>query len=97
MLLAVNGGLARGGVGSCRIGNGGALLARGSVTPGMDGIKGGRDMPRERTGETNRPTAERVEIEGNMLEVPDRVISIEAMYQLGRLGSECDRLSGERV
>ena len=31
----MNGGLGRGGVGSCKIGRGGALLARGSVTPGI--------------------------------------------------------------
>jgi hypothetical protein len=43
MLLAVNGGDAKGGVGTCKIGKGGALLARGSVTPGIEGISGGRD------------------------------------------------------
>lgn len=35
MKLGVKGGLGRGGVGSWRIGSGGALLARGSVTPGI--------------------------------------------------------------
>jgi hypothetical protein len=39
---AVKGGLSSGGVGSCRIGRGGALEARGSVTPGMAGITGGK-------------------------------------------------------
>jgi hypothetical protein len=95
MLLAVNGGLATGGVGTCRIGNGGALLAMGSVMPGMVGIKGGREMPRERTGETRRPTAERVDIEGNMLKFQNKVvwklcINWEAW-------SECEWLSCEKV
>lgn len=35
-----------GGVGSWRIGNGGALDAKGSVTPGIAGIRGGRLRPR---------------------------------------------------
>jgi hypothetical protein len=30
-------------VGTCRIGRGGALLESGSVTPGMEGIRGGRE------------------------------------------------------
>lgn len=41
--LPWNGGLTRGGVGSCRIGRGGALLVSGSVTPGMVGINGGKE------------------------------------------------------
>ena len=43
MLLAWKGGLSSGGVGTCRIGSGGAFDVRGSVTPGMDGMSGGRD------------------------------------------------------
>ena len=43
MLLAVKGGLSSGGVGTCRMGSGGALDVKGSVTPGIDGIKGGRE------------------------------------------------------
>lgn len=44
MLLLVScGGLSRGGVGSCKTGSGGALLASGSVTPGMEGMRGGRE------------------------------------------------------
>jgi hypothetical protein len=43
MLLEVKGGLSRGGVGICRMGSGGALLASGSVTPGMLGIRGGKE------------------------------------------------------
>jgi hypothetical protein len=46
MLLGVNGGLGSGGVGSCKMGSGGALLARGSVTPGILGIRGPSDNPR---------------------------------------------------
>ena len=41
--LPVKGGLSRGGVGTCKIGKGGALVERGSVTPGMDGMRGGRE------------------------------------------------------
>jgi hypothetical protein len=41
--LGVKGGLSSGGVGTCKIGNGGALVVRGSVTPGIDGIRGGKD------------------------------------------------------
>lgn len=44
MSLPTKSGLGSGGVGICKIGKGGALLARGSVTPGMEGIKGGRDI-----------------------------------------------------
>jgi hypothetical protein len=40
--LLVKGGLSSGGVGSCKIGRGGALLERGSVTPGIVGMSGGR-------------------------------------------------------
>ena len=43
MSLGVNGGLSRGGVGTCRIGRGGALVVRASVTPGMVGMSGGKD------------------------------------------------------
>lgn len=43
MLLASKGGLSNGGVGICKIGRGGALLVRGSVTPGIVGISGGKD------------------------------------------------------
>lgn len=43
MSLGVKGGLSRGGVGTCRMGRGGALVVRGSVTPGMEGIKGGSE------------------------------------------------------
>lgn len=43
MLLPSHGGDSRGGVGICRIGSGGALELRGSVTPGMEGMRGGRD------------------------------------------------------
>lgn len=39
------GGLGRGGVGTWRIGKGGTILVRGSVTPGIVGIKGGNEMP----------------------------------------------------
>jgi hypothetical protein len=46
MLDAVKGGLSSGGVGSWRMGRGGALEAKGSVTPGIDGIRGGRLIPR---------------------------------------------------
>jgi hypothetical protein len=41
--LGVNGGLSSGGVGTCRIGNGGALVVRASVTPGMVGMRGGKE------------------------------------------------------
>ena len=43
-LLTLWGGLANGGVGTCRIGKGGAFLDRGTVTPGILGIKGGREI-----------------------------------------------------
>jgi hypothetical protein len=43
MLLGVKGGLSSGGVGTCKIGRGGALVVNGSVTPGIEGISGGRD------------------------------------------------------
>ena len=43
ILLAVKGGVSSGGVGTCKMGSGGALDVKGSVTPGIDGIKGGRD------------------------------------------------------
>jgi hypothetical protein len=42
MLDTEKGGLLRGGVGTCRMGRGGALEERGSVTPGIEGISGGR-------------------------------------------------------
>lgn len=45
ILLGVKGGLFSGGVGNCNTGNGGALLASGSVTPGTEGISGGREIP----------------------------------------------------
>jgi hypothetical protein len=41
--LGVKGGLSSGGVGTCKIGKGGALVVKGSVTPGMDGIRGGKE------------------------------------------------------
>ena len=43
ILLGVKGGLSSGGVGTCRIGRGGAFVVRGSVTPGMDGMSGGSE------------------------------------------------------
>ena len=43
MSLGVNGGLSSGGVGTCRIGKGGALVVKASVTPGMVGIRGGKE------------------------------------------------------
>ena len=42
----VNGGLSSGGVGIWRMGRGGAISFKGSVTPGMAGMSGGRLMPR---------------------------------------------------
>jgi hypothetical protein len=39
MLDGVKGGLCKGGVGSCRMGSGGALDVRGSVTPGIAGTR----------------------------------------------------------
>lgn len=44
MLLPSHGGDGRGGVGSCRIGRGGAFSETGSVTPGMAGIRGGKEI-----------------------------------------------------
>jgi hypothetical protein len=41
--LGVKGGLSSGGVGTCKIGNGGALVVKGSVTPGMLGMRGGKE------------------------------------------------------
>jgi hypothetical protein len=46
MLETGNGELSRGGVGTWRMGNGGMFDDSGSVTPGIDGIKGGRLRPR---------------------------------------------------
>jgi hypothetical protein len=43
MLLGVKGGLSNGGVGTCKIGRGGALVVNGSVTPGIEGMSGGSD------------------------------------------------------
>ena len=43
MLLLLKGGLSSGGVGTCKIGKGGAFVVSGSVTPGMEGIRGGRE------------------------------------------------------
>jgi hypothetical protein len=40
----VKGGLSSGGVGTCKIGKGGALVVKGSVTPGIVGIRGGKEM-----------------------------------------------------
>jgi hypothetical protein len=41
----MNGGLGSGGVGICKIGKGiERSLVRGSVTPGMEGIKGGKEI-----------------------------------------------------
>ncbi len=54
MLLLVNGGLSKAGVGTWRMGSGGASWFRASVTPGMLGIRGGNEMerhcPREARG-----------------------------------------------
>lgn len=49
MSLGVKGGLSSGGVGTCNTGSGGALLVKGSVTPGIVGMSGGRerDSPME--------------------------------------------------
>lgn len=44
MSFVVKGGLSKGGEGNCRIGRGGMLDDKGSVTPGMEGIKGGNEM-----------------------------------------------------
>lgn len=52
MLLASKGGLSSGGVGICKIGRGGALLVKGSVTPGIKGINGGRE--RDKAGTAKR-------------------------------------------
>lgn len=46
MLETSKGGLSKGGVGIWRMGKGGARPTRGSVTPGMAGIRGGRERPR---------------------------------------------------
>lgn len=43
MSLGVKGGLSRGGVGTCKIGKGGAFVVRASVTPGMVGMRGGKE------------------------------------------------------
>jgi hypothetical protein len=43
MSLGVKGGLSNGGVGTCRMGRGGALVVKASVTPGMLGIRGGKE------------------------------------------------------
>jgi hypothetical protein len=43
MSLPVKGGEARGGVGTWRIGSGGAFETIGSVMIGMDGMRGGRE------------------------------------------------------
>lgn len=43
--LPTKGGLASGGVGTCRIGSGGALLVIGGVTPGIKGMRGGSESP----------------------------------------------------
>lgn len=47
MSLGVKGGLSSGGVGTCSTGSGGALEVKGSVTPGMLGMRGGREIPRD--------------------------------------------------
>jgi hypothetical protein len=46
ILEPTKGGLANGGVGTCKIGSGGAFEAKGTVTPGITGIRGGRLIPR---------------------------------------------------
>ena len=46
MLEPAKGGLSSGGVGIWRMGRGGAFEVRGSVTPGIDGIRGGKEMPK---------------------------------------------------
>lgn len=46
IFLTANGGLLNGGVGTCKMGNGGAFEDKGSVTPGIEGIKGGRLIPK---------------------------------------------------
>ena len=38
--------MGNGGVGTCRTGSKGVLETSGSVTPGIDGIRGGRLMPK---------------------------------------------------
>jgi hypothetical protein len=43
MLLPVKGVDGKGGVGTCKIGRGGAFETMGSVIPGIVGISGGRD------------------------------------------------------
>lgn len=45
-LVTSKGGLSNGGVGTCKMGKGGALEAKGSVTPGIAGIRGGRLIPK---------------------------------------------------
>lgn len=59
-MLGVNSGLSRGGVGICKIGRGGALLVSGSVTPGIEGIKGGSESDRDTAGAARRPKPVRV-------------------------------------
>lgn len=39
----MNGGLSSGGIGTCKMGREGEFSVRGSVTPGIDGIRGGKD------------------------------------------------------
>ena len=58
MFEAVKGGLSIGGVGTWSIGSGGAFDARGSVTPGIDGISGGRLIPSgfAAAGAAHKPT-----------------------------------------
>ena len=43
MSLGVKGGLSSGGVGTCKIGKGGAMVVKGSVTPGIVGMRGGKE------------------------------------------------------
>lgn len=43
MSLGVKGGLSSGGVGTCKIGKGGALVVKASVTPGIVGMRGGKE------------------------------------------------------
>jgi len=58
MSLGVNGGLSSGGVGICKIGKGGAFSVRTSVTPGMLGIRGGRERHSPRIARDARGTRE---------------------------------------
>lgn len=52
--LGVNGGLSNGGVGTCKMGKGGALVVRASVTPGMLGIRGGKERHSPRVAKNAR-------------------------------------------